>query len=103
MTRICPFRPILQIFLSIVNLFQAKTLTSTRGKQVVKINYIQRSLEYLHKEVSVSSQARLDRSIEAHSQATNIHTLSFSVGDFVFVRRATDRGHKLQFRFCGPP
>lgn len=38
----------------------------------------------------------------AHNKATNRIQPHFSAGDFVLVRRATDRGHKLPFRWFGP-
>ncbi len=45
---------------------------------------------------------RRERANAAHNKATNITALSFAVGDFVLVRRATDGGHKLRFRWFGP-
>lgn len=77
------------------------TLTLASAKQAVKINALQRSLDDLHKQVYISSQARRDRAKEAHNRATTVRTPSFSIGDFVLVRRATDRGHKRQLNWCG--
>ncbi len=38
-----------------------------------------------------------------HRQRTNIVPINFEKGDFVLVRRAYKKGHKLSFKCVGPP
>lgn len=102
MTGIRPERPILQIIPSSQNPLDAKTLPLGRAVQVMKIDELQRSLYVPHKEVTISTQTRRNNTIAANNKTANIVAPSFSVGDFVLVRRATDRGQKLLFRWCGP-
>ena len=102
MTGIQPRRPILQIIPSGLNITQAKTISHARTAQIISINQLQEALDNLHRNVSTSSQARRERAVEAHNKATNIVAPNFSVGDFVLVRRASDKGHKLKFRWFGP-
>lgn len=78
------------------------SLSHARALQLLEIAALQTTLENIHKEVEAAVYARRKRVIEAHNKATNIVTPSFSVGDFVLVRRAVDRGHKLKFRWFGP-
>ncbi len=42
------------------------------------------------------------RVIALHNKKTNLVTPNFTVGDFVVVRRAQDRGHKLRFKWTEP-
>lgn len=68
----------------------------------MKIKELQTALDKMHKEVQASVSTRRDKAVEKHNRATNIVTPSFSIGDFVLVRQATDRGHKLRFKWFGP-
>lgn len=72
------------------------------AEQVVPISELQAALEQMHKYVERSVSLRRERAIAAHNKATNIVAPSLVVGDFVLVRRANDRGHKLRFRWFGP-
>lgn len=45
---------------------------------------------------------RRQKAIEKHNTATNIIQPAFELGHFVLVRRGTDRGHKLSFKWKEP-
>jgi len=60
------------------------------------------TVESLMRSILSATRARRESAISAHNKATNIIHPSFEVGDFVLVRRANDRGHKLRFRWYGP-
>jgi len=79
-----------------------KTIELSRTRQVLAIDELQAALHQVHKDVEHSVSLRRERSIAAHNRATNIVTPSFQIGDFVLVRRANERGHKLRFRWYGP-
>ncbi len=73
-----------------------------RATQLAKLSELQASLDAMHKDVSVAVHKNRARQVAAHNKRTNLVEPNFSVGDFVFVRRAQDRGHKLNFRWIGP-
>ena len=102
MTGILPSRPVLRILPRDPNVTKEKTLSNARAAQVLAIAELQVALDKVHKEVERSVSLRRERAIAVHNKATNIITPSFAVGDFVLVRRANDRGHKLRFRWLGP-
>ena len=56
----------------------------------------------MHKETAARVTKARRKQIEAHNRRTNIIQPNFEVGDFVLVRRAQDKGHKLNFRWLGP-
>lgn len=56
----------------------------------------------MHKYGAQFVSLRRELAIETHNKATNIVSPSFPVGEFVLVRRANDRGHKLRFKWLGP-
>lgn len=43
-----------------------------------------------------------ERQLRTHNKRTNVIQLSFTVGDFVLVRRVEDTGNKLNIRCIGP-
>lgn len=102
MTGILPNRQILRILPSGPNHLKAKNIDHARALQVIHIDESQKALENIHKDVERSVSLRRDSAITAHNKATNIIQPQFTTGEFVLVRRATDRGHKLQFRWFGP-
>ena len=102
MTGIRPRRAILRIISDVDAPNSAKTLTVARAQQIISIEKLQRSIDDLHKNVSEKITSKRRREIEAHNRSTNIVVPRFSIGDFVLVRRPHNRGHKLQFRWCGP-
>ncbi|MEM1369509.1 MAG: RNase H-like domain-containing protein [Cyanobacteria bacterium P01_H01_bin.15] len=102
MTGIVPLKPISQVVQASTSIMDAKVLSAGKAFQLVKIDKLQESLQAMHKEVSMLTMKRRARAISAHNKATNLISPSFAIGDFVLVRRATDRGHKLKFKWSGP-
>ena len=56
----------------------------------------------MHKDVKGLVTKRRQQSIKAHNKKTNIQPVDFLNGDFVIVRTAGKRGHKLGFTWRGP-
>lgn len=102
MSGIVPNRSVHQIVPHDLAVTAGKIIDGARVAQVLAIKDLQVALDQMHKEVAISVGNRRERAIEAHNKATNIITPSLHVGDFVLVRRANDRGHKLRFRWFGP-
>lgn len=73
-----------------------------RAEQVLSISKLQNDLNDIHKDVKKTTDLRRKKAISAHNKATNIVVPSFSIEDFVCVRRAHDRGPKLKFKWYGP-
>lgn len=59
-------------------------------------------MDEIHKDVSTKINTRRQKANAKQNSATNIINPSFSIGDFVLLRRATDRDHKLSFKWKGP-
>lgn len=55
----------------------------------------------IHKEVSGLVSDSLKKATDKHNKKTNVQKDNFRVGDFVLVRRAHKKGHKLQFMWRG--
>lgn len=102
MTGILPNRQILRILPSGFNHSKAKNIDHARALEVIHIEELQKALEHIHKDVERSVSLRRDSAITAHNKAENIIQPQFITGDFVLVRRATNQGHKLQFRWFVP-
>lgn len=102
MTGIKPRRDILRVLPQDMNPLHAKTMEHAGAIQVLKIQELHVAMDKMHKAVASSVNLRRPRSVNLHNQATNIITPSFSVGDFVVVRCAMDRGQKLCFKWYGP-
>ena len=102
MTGMLPKRPLLRVLPAEANHASAKTIDRARALQLIRIEELQKTLDEVHKDVQHAVSLRRERAIAAHNKATNIISPFFTVGDFVLVRRAVDRGHKLQFRRSGP-
>lgn len=78
------------------------TLERVKAEQIVIIDKMQVALKAMHKKVSGFVTKNRARQLRAHYKQTNIVQPSFTVGDFVLVRRAQDKGHKLSLRSMGP-
>lgn len=102
MTGIIPNRPILQIIPSRMSAFTEKNISLAQALKILNINDLQLKFNNMHKNVSTITNLRRQNAVKAHNEATNIISPSFTVGDFVLIRKATHRGHKLQFRWSGP-
>lgn len=68
----------------------------------MEVSVLQKALEEMHKEVSGTVRNRRKVAIATHNEATHIVESKLSVGDFILIRRATDRGHKLSFEWISP-
>ena len=73
------------------------SLERTRAIQLMKIESLQTSFDNMHKEVNEKVTANRKKQIAHHNRKTNIITPDFSVGDFVLIRRAQDKGPKQSF------
>ncbi len=102
MTGILPKRPLLRVLPADVDHASAKTIDRARDLQLIRIEELQKTLDEIHKDVQHAVTIRRKRAVATHNKATNIIAPSFAVDDFVHIRRATDRGHKLRFRWFGP-
>lgn len=101
MSDIKPKRAILLVLSKDIKLINAKTIEHARAEQVLKIKELQEALDIMQKDVQALASARLYRSIRNQKKAINIVTHSFTVGYFSIVRHATNRGHKLTFKWRG--
>lgn len=102
MSGIAPNRAVHQIVPRVDGLTKEKLLGSARLAQMASIQTLQIDMDRIHKQVTESVSSRRERAIELHNKATHIINPVLHVGDFVLVRRANDRGHKLRFRWFGP-
>lgn len=103
MTGIKPNRPIMHIIPQIEGKEgTAVNWTDEQVKSIVHIEELQSNMDKMHNEVEYLVSKRRERAIAAHNNATNIVSPNFEVGDLVLVRRATDRAHKLRFKWYGP-
>lgn len=67
-------------------------------ERLIFIEQLQIALTNIHKKVSSLVSKNRARQLRAHNKKTNIDQPNFTVGDFVLVRRAQDKGHKLSFQ-----
>ena len=81
---------------------EAKSLDEIQLRQVVNIDATQEALEEMHKQIKARSGRSRKRQIDAHNRKTKFQPADFQVGDFVLVRRAQGKGHKLKFLGTGP-
>lgn len=70
--------------------------------QLISIDETQGALEGMHRDVGGRVSAARARAVAAHNSKTNVQAANFETGDFVLVRRAQKKGHKLQFVWRGP-
>lgn len=78
------------------------SLEEARARQLLNIEELQGSLESMHRDVGERVTSERSRVIAKHNLKTNIQPINFTIGDFVLVRRAQDKGHKLSFKWLGP-
>lgn len=96
-----PVRPLMRA-MPVEEYRQAHSTEEIELQRVIDIGALQNSLEVIHRNVAERSAASRKRQVTAHNRKTNIQPVNFHVGDFVLVRRATNKGHKLQFKWIGP-
>lgn len=65
----------------------------------LNIESLQSIFTKLYKDVSEKVSARGRKVVSFYKKSTSVVGLSLEVGDIVLVRRATDRGHKLLFKW----
>ena len=56
----------------------------------------------MHRDVKQRAESSKKRKVEEHNRKTNVKPVNFHAGDFVLVRAAVSKGHKLQFIWTGP-
>lgn len=76
-------------------------LDEVRARQLVKIDVTQAALEDMHRDVKQRAESSRKRNVEEHNRKNNVKPVNLHEGDFVLVRRAVSKGHKLQFIWTG--
>lgn len=102
MTGITSRRPTLHVAQTTTSQYDSKAISPIRTPQLIEIQTFQTDLNNLPKDIVLVADKRRQKTIKVHDKATNIFTPSFRVSDFVLVRKAQDRGQKLQFGWFGP-
>lgn len=100
-TGIIPVRPLLRA----LPLSKHDTCFSTdasRVRSIAKVDQVLEALDQMHRELAASIGAARRRQIEDHNKRCGVKPVNFGKGDFVLVRRAQKKGHKLAFRWRGP-
>ena len=77
-------------------------LTRNKIGTITNLDELQKAIENVHKNVSDRVSAERARQIHAHNKHTKVVTPSFTLGDFVLVKRPQEKGHKLLFKWTGP-
>lgn len=85
MPGITPKETILRVLPHNVDTIDAAKITQIRAVQLPNIKELKKNLDNLHKCVKNRVNARPDRTIQNHNEATNTVTPSIAVGDFVLV------------------
>lgn len=78
-----------------------KSFVEAQAMRLSNISDLQYSFEEMHREVAAKCNKDRQRQIDADNRATQVVNPNFEVWDLVLVRRATDAGHKLKFRWTG--
>lgn len=58
-------------------------------------------LDQLHEDVEQLCNKKLSRARYIHNKKKNIKPKMFCVGEFVMVHKATEKGHKLSYKWTG--
>lgn len=96
-----PTRPLLAA-LPVQRYKHVPSLSEARARQLIDIDRTQESLEEMHRNVKGLVSKSRARAVAKHNAKTNVQAANFGKGDFVLVRRAQRKGHKLQFVWRGP-
>ena len=75
-------------------------VTSAASPEI--LTNLQDALVEVHKDVKLRCEKERQRQRKAHNKKTNVYAANFCVGDFVMVRRAQNKGHKLASKWIGP-
>jgi len=81
---------------------KSKSLSKARLLQLLEINLLQEAFDGMHKTTTEKVSKSREKKIKMHNQKTNIISQTFNLGDFVLVRKAQNKGHKLSYRWIGP-
>lgn len=73
------------------------TIDRLKEEQVLQIEELQASLLQMHKCIGKLVSRNRSRQLKAHSKKIKIIQPNFTIGGFVLVRKAHDRGHKIKF------
>jgi len=101
MTGIIPTRKILELE-PLPDGVTTKNITEARAIQLLSIINLQESLDNIHRKVGERLTKNRKRDIKHHNQKTNIIYPNFNIGDLVLIRCASEKGHKLKFKWKGP-
>ena len=96
-----PVRPLMRA----PPLWKYKTVQSedeVRLRQFFNTEQTQEALIEMHRGVKQRSDRNRKQRRDAHNRKTNIKSATFTVGDFVLVRRAKAPGHKMKSMWVGP-
>ena len=96
-----PKRPLLRS-LPISPSQKVVSLEQARAQQFMKIESLQSAIEGMHRDVEQRVTSARKKAIERHKQRTNVQAFGFQTGDFVLVRKAQKKGHKLSFLWKDP-
>ena len=96
-----PTRPLLRA-LPIEEYGSVQSLEEVRAQQLIGITETQAALENVHRNVNDRVTTSRQKAIEFHNNRTNVRHANFDVGDFVLVRKAQRKWHKLQFLLKRP-
>ncbi len=75
----------------------AKSGDEHRVRQVASIEKTQNVLDEMHKDINEKVTRERARYMIANNQKCGVLPVNFQEGDFVLVRRAQRKGHKLSF------
>ena len=96
-----PMRPLLRA-LPMAEYRECPTLSEIRARQVMRTADLQAALDNMHRDVGDRVKSRRCRAVDEHSRRNGVQPVNFSHGYFVLVRKAVDRGHKLNYKWIGP-
>lgn len=96
-----PSRPLLRA-LPITKYRHAQSQDVVKLRRLVNIDSMQSALEDMHRDIKYRVELSRKRQVSAHNRKTKLQPINFQVGDFVLVRRAAKKGHKLKFLWIGP-
>ena len=78
------------------------SLGKARALQVLDIELLQGAFDIMHNDVAEKVSSNRARQIKHHNKKTNLIQTNYSIGDFVLVRRAQNKGYKQAFHCVGP-
>ena len=100
-TGIIPLRPLIRA-VPPADYPKAKSNEEIEVRKLIGIEQLQPALDAMHKEVSSMVSSSRKKGILRHNNKTNVSEANIELGDFVLVRRAQKKGHKLRFVWTGP-